>query len=132
MNAETGELVAGAVTPNGKVACIICIIACFIIAFTNKREQAKQSETARFRWIIHKKYDMLGRQVKNMKEVDARGLSCPEPIMLTAEALKNEKGPIKVLVSEPVQKENVEKYAKSQGKKPTSKEVGDEFEIVIE
>ena len=67
-----------------------------------------------------------------MKEVDARGLSCPEPIMLTAEALKNEKGPIKVLVSEPVQKENVEKYAKSQGKKPTSKEVGDEFEIVIE
>ena len=61
-----------------------------------------------------------------MVEVDARGLSCPEP------ALKNEKGPIKVLVSEPVQKENVEKYAKSQGKKPTSKEVGDEFEIVIE
>ena len=39
-----------------------------------------------------------------MVEVDARGLSCPEPIMLTAEALKNEKGPIKVLVSEPVQK----------------------------
>ena len=67
-----------------------------------------------------------------MREVDARGLSCPEPIMLTAEALKNEKGPIKVLVSEPVQKENVEKYAKRQGKKPTSKEVGDEFEIVIE
>ena len=26
-----------------------------------------------------------------MVEVDARGLSCPEPIMLTAEALKNEK-----------------------------------------
>ena len=45
-----------------------------------------------------------------MVEVDARGFSCPEPIMLTAEALKNEKGPIKVLVSEPVQKENVEKY----------------------
>ena len=67
-----------------------------------------------------------------MVEVDSRGLSWPEPIMLTAEALKNEKGPIKVLVSEPVQKENVEKYAKSQGKKPTSKEVGDEFEIVIE
>ena len=47
---------------------------------------------------------MLGRQVKNMKEVDARGLSCPEPLMLTAEALKNANGPIKVLVSEPHQK----------------------------
>ena len=75
---------------------------------------------------------MLGRQVKNMKEVDARGLSCPEPIMLTAEALKNEKGPIKLLVSEPVQKENVEKYAKDKGKKATSTEKGSEFEIVIE
>ncbi len=27
-----------------------------------------------------------------MKEVDARGLSCPEPLMLTAEALKNADG----------------------------------------
>lgn len=55
---------------------------------------------------------MLGRQVKNMKEVDARGLSCPEPLMLTAEALKNANGPIKVLVSEPHQKTNIEKFAK--------------------
>lgn len=38
MNAETGELVAGAATPAGKVACIICIIVLFVIAFTNKRE----------------------------------------------------------------------------------------------
>ena len=45
-----------------------------------------------------------------MVEVDARGLSCPEPIILTAEALKGANGPIKVLVSEPVQKENVIKY----------------------
>ena len=51
-----------------------------------------------------------------MKEVDARGLSCPEPLMMTADALKNEKGPVKGLVSEVNQKMNVEKYAKSQGK----------------
>ena len=36
-----------------------------------------------------------------MKEVDARGLSCPEPLMLTAEALKSADGPVKVLVTEP-------------------------------
>ena len=35
-----------------------------------------------------------------MYEVDARGLSCPEPLMMTAEALKKQKGQIKVLVSE--------------------------------
>lgn len=67
-----------------------------------------------------------------MKIVDARGLSCPEPIMLTAEALKGADGPIKVLVSEPHQKTNVEKLAKDRGKKVTSAEVGSEFEIVIE
>ena len=41
MNPETQEVVAGAATPNGKIAVIICIIVCFIIAFTNKRKSAK-------------------------------------------------------------------------------------------
>ena len=67
-----------------------------------------------------------------MYEVDARGLSCPEPIMLTQSAMKNNKRAFKVLVSEPHQKANVEKFAKSQGKKVTVKEIGDEFELVIE
>lgn len=38
MNAETGKIVAGAVPTAGKAACILCIVVCFIIAFTNKRE----------------------------------------------------------------------------------------------
>lgn len=41
INPETKELVAGAVTPNGKIAVIICIVVCFVIALTNKREEAK-------------------------------------------------------------------------------------------
>lgn len=67
-----------------------------------------------------------------MKEVDARGLSCPEPIMLTAEALKSASGPVKVIVSEPHQKMNVEKYAKDHGKKVTSIEKDGCFEVVID
>ena len=67
-----------------------------------------------------------------MKEVDARGLSCPEPLMLTAEALKAEKGAVRVLVSEPHQKMNVEKYAKDHGKKTTSAEKDGYIEVVIE
>ncbi len=67
-----------------------------------------------------------------MITVDARGLSCPEPLMLTDQALKKADGPIKVLVSEPHQKTNVEKLAKSKGKKAVSTAVGSEFEIVIE
>ena len=41
LNAETNEVVAGAATPAGKTAVIICIAVCFIIAFTNKRENVK-------------------------------------------------------------------------------------------
>ncbi len=67
-----------------------------------------------------------------MKEVDARGLSCPEPIMLTAEALKNADGAVKVLVSEPHQRTNVEKLAKDRGKKTTTTETDTGFEIIIE
>lgn len=67
-----------------------------------------------------------------MKEVDARGLSCPEPLMMTAAALKEANGPVKVLVSEPHQKTNVEKYAKDHGKKTITTAKGSEFEIVIE
>lgn len=67
-----------------------------------------------------------------MKEVDARGLSCPEPLMLTAEALKNEKGPVRVLVTEPHQKMNIEKLAKDRGRKYTSAETEDGFAVVIE
>ena len=41
LNAETQEIVAGAVPLYGKIACVICIIVCFIIAFTNKRKAIK-------------------------------------------------------------------------------------------
>lgn len=67
-----------------------------------------------------------------MKEVDARGLSCPEPLMMTAAAVKENKGPVKILVSEAHQKTNIEKFAKDQGKKSKVTEKGSEFEIVIE
>lgn len=66
-----------------------------------------------------------------MKIVDARGLSCPEPLMLTAEALKNAKEPVKILVTEPHQRTNVEKFAKDHGKKTKTTETDDGFEVVI-
>ena len=72
------------------------------------------------------------KEGKKMKEVDARGLSCPEPLMLTAEALRNETGPVRILVTEPHQKMNVEKFAKDHGRKTVSTETEDGFAIVIE
>ena len=67
-----------------------------------------------------------------MKEVDARGLSCPEPLMLTEEALKSGKDPVRVLVSEPFQRMNVEKFARYHGRKATATPIEDGFAVVIE
>ncbi len=67
-----------------------------------------------------------------MKEVDARGLSCPEPMMLTEEAVKSEKGAIRILVTEPHQRMNVEKCARDHGREYTSTETEDGFAVVIE
>lgn len=66
-----------------------------------------------------------------MKTVDARGLSCPEPVMLTEEAVKSGERPVRVLVSEPHQKMNVEKYAKDHNISFTTEETEDGFAVVI-
>jgi tRNA 2-thiouridine synthesizing protein A len=48
--------------------------------------------------------------------VDARGLSCPQPVLLTMEKIKKVKGgEISVLVDTDTSKENVSRAATSQG-----------------
>jgi tRNA 2-thiouridine synthesizing protein A len=48
--------------------------------------------------------------------VDARGLSCPEPVLLTMEKIKKlKKGEIEVLVDTDTSRENVSRAAVSQG-----------------
>ena len=48
--------------------------------------------------------------------VDARGLSCPQPVMLTMEKIKRvKKGEVAILVDTDTSKENVSRAATSQG-----------------
>ena len=48
--------------------------------------------------------------------VDARGLSCPEPVLQTRRALEQcTKGSVEVLVDTVTSRENVARYARSQG-----------------
>lgn len=48
--------------------------------------------------------------------VDARGLSCPQPVLMTLKEIKKmDKGEIVVLVDTDTSKENVSRAAKSQG-----------------
>jgi len=48
--------------------------------------------------------------------VDARGLSCPQPVLLTMEKIKKvKKGEVAILVDTDTSKENVSRAATSQG-----------------
>ncbi|WP_054029830.1 sulfurtransferase-like selenium metabolism protein YedF [Desulfatitalea tepidiphila] len=66
-----------------------------------------------------------------MKEVDARGLSCPAPVLQTKAILEQEPlDTIKVIVDNAASQQNVERFLKSQGFKTTLSKEGDDFTIV--
>lgn len=62
-----------------------------------------------------------------MKEIDARGLSCPEPVLLTKKALSSREDRYNVIVDNEVACENVTRYAKSQKYKVEVKDNNGEF-----
>ena len=67
-----------------------------------------------------------------MNQVDARGLSCPQPVLLTKNALKAGKVPLIVLVETVTSRENVRRMAERSGYRVAVEEVGDEFKLTIE
>ena len=65
-----------------------------------------------------------------MNELDARGYSCPEPVLMTKQALK--KGtPLKVLVDSATPLQNITRFATNAGYKVDSRPAGDEIVITI-
>ena len=50
-----------------------------------------------------------------MKIIDARGLSCPEPVILTRQAMASGEASYQVIVDNNTSKENVTRYAHHQG-----------------
>ena len=49
--------------------------------------------------------------------VDARGLSCPMPVIMTQKVMKSKEDYYEVMVDAPAPLENVTRYAQSQGYK---------------
>lgn len=66
-----------------------------------------------------------------MKKVDARGLSCPEPVIMTKNAMASGEATYEVLVDNVTAKENVSRFAVHQGYKVQVKEQGDDFLLEI-
>lgn len=67
-----------------------------------------------------------------MIQVDARGLQCPEPVMLTLDAIKkNPSEIIEVTVSSAIPRDNVAKMAGKRGKSVEIKESGEDFVLTL-
>ena len=65
-------------------------------------------------------------------KVDARGLSCPQPVLLTMEALKREAPRYEILVDNHTAEQNVTRFLKKAGKTVTVSVQGDDITLTAE
>ena len=63
--------------------------------------------------------------------VDARGLSCPQPVVLTMEALKHNAEAYEILVDNQTALNNVSRFVKNAGKTASVTEKDDEYIIEV-
>lgn len=66
-----------------------------------------------------------------MKQLDARGLSCPEPVILIRKAMMSHENTYEMIVDNPTSRENVTRYAEHQGYTVTVKEQNGEYTLTM-
>jgi len=66
-----------------------------------------------------------------MKEIDARGLACPAPVLHTKATLQEEKPPaVKVIVDNAASQQNVQRFLESQGFQVTMERQGSDYMVI--
>lgn len=63
--------------------------------------------------------------------VDARGLSCPQPVILAKEAIKRNHFPIEILVDSVTARENVRRISEKSGCTVKIEDKGGEFILLL-
>ena len=72
------------------------------------------------------------QEEKKMTEVDARGLSCPMPVIKTKNALEDiGSGDVVVIVDDATARDNVTRLAKSKGCAISVERKGDDFYLTL-
>jgi len=66
-----------------------------------------------------------------MKQLDARGLSCPEPVIMIRKAMMSKDAAYEMIVDNVISKENVTRYAEHQGYAVSVSENGGEYTLVM-
>jgi len=64
-------------------------------------------------------------------QVDARGFSCPQPVIMARNAIKEGRFPIEVLVETVTSRENVRRASEKMGCVVEIEELGDEFKLIL-
>ena len=64
-------------------------------------------------------------------QVDARGFSCPQPVIMARNAIKEGQFPIEVLVETVTSRENVRRASEKLGCVVEVEELGDEFKLIL-
>ena len=65
------------------------------------------------------------------KVIDARGRSCPEPVMMTKNAIDNNETDLEVLVDTKVAVENITRFVKNKGFNISVEENNGEYKLII-
>jgi len=65
------------------------------------------------------------------KQVDARGFSCPQPVIMARNAIKAAEFPIEVLVETVTSRENVRRASEKLGCTVQVEELKDEFKLTL-
>ena len=66
-----------------------------------------------------------------MKELDARGLYCPEPVVMIRKAMASKESAYEMVVDNVTAKENVTRYARHQGYQVSVREQDGEYHLSI-
>lgn len=64
-------------------------------------------------------------------QINAIGISCPQPVLMTKKALEENPQGIEILVDNNTAKQNVSRFAKNAGYKVNIKESGEDYILVI-
>ena len=68
---------------------------------------------------------------ENNRVVDARGRSCPEPVLMTKKALAQQSGRLQVLVDNQVVVDNITRFAQNKGLAVRVENKGSDFQLTI-
>lgn len=66
-----------------------------------------------------------------MNKIDARGLSCPEPVIMLRKAMMSKEDAYEIVVDNPTSRENVTRYAQHQGYQVTVVEKDGEYTLSV-